>query len=162
MFCCVAPMTEKTRFGRHGHEEFETSELGNRFLARAKPEFYQIRTVGQGHKPVSDAKPASESEATPVKCRRSPKRSDWARPAWLGTVPRHGRPLPAPLAGPAGRQAAAEWARTEQDRAATVDRPLAELCQLTDLLLTAALTDAGYHRQDRGPWRKKRRAPDDN
>src|SRR5947209_19399258 len=61
----------------------------------------------------------------------------------------------------ADRQAAAERVRAEQDRAVTVDQPLADLCQLTDLLLTAALTGAGYHRRDRGPWRKKRHVTDD-
>ena len=62
----------------------------------------------------------------------------------------------------ADRHAAAERVRTEQDQAATVDQPLADLCHLTDLLLTAALSNAGYHRHDRGPWRKRRHVTDDD
>jgi hypothetical protein len=61
----------------------------------------------------------------------------------------------------ADRQATAQKLVDERDQAATLDQPLADLCRLTDLLLTAALTDAGYHRQDRGPWRKKRHVTDD-
>ncbi len=46
--------------------------------------------------------------------------------------------------------------RQEQERRAAAEAPLAELCEQTDLLVHAALLLDGYHRHDRGAWRRKR------
>ena len=50
----------------------------------------------------------------------------------------------------------AEQLCRERERHTTAEGPLADLCDRADALLAAALTAAGFHRQDRGPWRKKR------
>jgi hypothetical protein len=47
-------------------------------------------------------------------------------------------------------------AEADRERHATAARPLDELALLTDLLLDTTLAVAGYHRHDRGPWRKRR------
>jgi hypothetical protein len=49
---------------------------------------------------------------------------------------------------------AAERARCEVLEAQTL-----ELIQLTDALVAATLTVAGYHRHDRGAWRRRRDRP---
>jgi hypothetical protein len=46
--------------------------------------------------------------------------------------------------------------RAQRDEAETLDEPLTELNELTELLAHAALLAAGYHRHKRGEWRKKR------
>jgi hypothetical protein len=60
---------------------------------------------------------------------------------------------------------AIERARREADRAAqraereeveTLDAPLAELNDLADLLVRAALLAAGFHQHNRGNWRMSR------
>src|SRR5688572_7989115 len=48
----------------------------------------------------------------------------------------------------------AEQARYEELEAQTV-----ELIELTDALVAAALAVAGYHRHDRGAWRRRRDRP---
>src|SRR5688572_19518966 len=48
----------------------------------------------------------------------------------------------------------------DADAHATAITPLLELVTLTDLLLKAALAAAGYHRHDRGAWRRKRHGKD--
>jgi hypothetical protein len=72
--------------------------------------------------------------------------------------------------GAAGEQAAAEDARRrEQCRLEAVarragqqqwqeaDAALQSFCDLTDLLVRAALLSAGYHQYNRGEWRRRRR-----
>jgi hypothetical protein len=54
---------------------------------------------------------------------------------------------------------AARQRRQEQERRAAAEAPLAQLCAQTDLLVHAALLAAGYHRHDRGEWRRKREHP---
>jgi hypothetical protein len=44
----------------------------------------------------------------------------------------------------------------EEARLREAEAPLTLLCGLTDLLAHAALAAAGYHRHDRGPWRRRR------
>jgi hypothetical protein len=46
--------------------------------------------------------------------------------------------------------------RAEQAGWQEAEAPLLELCELTDVLARAALTAAGYHQHDRGPWRHRR------
>jgi hypothetical protein len=46
--------------------------------------------------------------------------------------------------------------RQEQERRAAAEAPLARLCEQMDLLVQAALLAAGFHRHDRGEWRRKR------
>jgi cob(I)alamin adenosyltransferase len=48
----------------------------------------------------------------------------------------------------------ATW-RAEKERIEAADAELAGLCRLTDLLIEAALTDAGYDKH-KGEWRRKR------
>ena len=48
------------------------------------------------------------------------------------------------------------WAAAESARDAA-DIPLEELDRLVALLVRAELVAAGYHRYDRGPWRRRRR-----
>jgi hypothetical protein len=43
----------------------------------------------------------------------------------------------------------------EVDRLQQADVPLGELCESTDMLARAVLILAGYHRHDRGEWRKR-------
>src|SRR5262245_33611829 len=54
------------------------------------------------------------------------------------------------------RQADQELARIEREEVAALDAPLAELNELADLLVRAALTAAGFHQHNRGNWRKRR------
>jgi hypothetical protein len=58
------------------------------------------------------------------------------------------------------RQAEAEAARRTADELAALDAAVAPLDELTDLVARAALLSAGYHRPNRGPWRKRRARPD--
>ena len=51
--------------------------------------------------------------------------------------------------------AAQERFRQEQERFAAAAAPHYTLNTLADALMTAALLDAGYHRHDRGHWRKR-------
>jgi hypothetical protein len=75
--------------------------------------------------------------------------------------------------GPAAEAAAAHDARRRADGLARRARqraaearyraaiaPLVALCRLTDRLLAAALADRGFHRHDRGVWRRKRHGPE--
>ena len=52
------------------------------------------------------------------------------------------------------QERAAERARSDALEAQTL-----ELIQLTDALVVATLTAAGYHRHDRGAWRRRRDRP---
>ena len=54
-----------------------------------------------------------------------------------------------------------EAARAEEARAAGLTRPLEELSAALDLLTAATLAGLGFHRHDRGVWRRKRNASDD-
>jgi len=44
----------------------------------------------------------------------------------------------------------------DRQRWAALEGPLLELDDVTDLLVTAAMSAAGYHRHDRGEWRRHR------
>src|SRR6516165_12639391 len=55
-----------------------------------------------------------------------------------------------------GREVAARERHAERERLRGAEAPLLELCELTDVLARAALVLAGYHRHDRGEWRRCR------
>jgi hypothetical protein len=48
-----------------------------------------------------------------------------------------------------------DWEVARQ-KAEALDAQLGELHQLAELLTAAAMTAAGYHRHDRGVWRRRR------
>ena len=50
----------------------------------------------------------------------------------------------------------ADRRRRERATWAALEQTARELDDLADLLMTAALTEAGYHRHDRGEWRRRR------
>jgi hypothetical protein len=50
------------------------------------------------------------------------------------------------------REARAE----ERDRIAAIEDPVADFSRAVDLAITCELLVAGYHRHDRGPWRRRR------
>ena len=54
------------------------------------------------------------------------------------------------------REAEREVWRAEKERIEAADAELDGLCQLTDLLVEAAMTDAGYDKHKNGEWRRKR------
>ena len=56
------------------------------------------------------------------------------------------------------RERAEAW-RAERDRLEAADRAVTELCELTEVLASGMLLLAGYHRHDRGEWRKRREHP---
>jgi len=51
-----------------------------------------------------------------------------------------------------------ERARHQKERATwdALEQPTRDLDELADLLMSAALTLAGFHRHDRGEWRRRR------
>jgi len=49
-----------------------------------------------------------------------------------------------------------ERAEFERQRWAALERPALDLDAVTDLLVAAAMTEAGYRRHDRGEWRRRR------
>ena len=55
-----------------------------------------------------------------------------------------------------GREVAARERHAERERLRGAEAPLLDLCELTDVLARAALVLAGYHRHDRGEWRRCR------
>ena len=73
-----------------------------------------------------------------------------------------GTGLPAQLAGRrdaekrARQQRQSALWRAERDDLDAVDRALGELCDLSEALARGALLLAGYHRHDRGEWRRRR------
>jgi hypothetical protein len=44
----------------------------------------------------------------------------------------------------------------ERDRIAAIEDPLVEVDRAVDLAVSGELLVAGYHRHDRGPWRRRR------
>src|SRR5205085_1331514 len=82
------------------------------------------------------------------------------------TVKRAGRVITEYIGGgAAGESAAAEDAQRQADRAAERDRrtlvaawsmALDEFCAAVEQVARSALHAAGYHRHDRGRWRKRR------
>ena len=46
--------------------------------------------------------------------------------------------------------------RRERARWAALEQPARELDELADVLMTASLMMAGFHRHDRGEWRRRR------
>ena len=59
------------------------------------------------------------------------------------------------------RVAKREAARAAREEVNALDDPLAELDELADLLMAAALTAADYRQHNRGDWRKRRVKTDD-
>jgi hypothetical protein len=45
---------------------------------------------------------------------------------------------------------------TERDRIATIEDPVVVFGRVVDLAVTSELLLAGFHRHDRGPWRRRR------
>lgn len=56
----------------------------------------------------------------------------------------------------AERRALTAADRAERDRLTALDTPVERLCLAAAALLAATLTAAGYHRPNRGPWRRRR------
>ena len=56
------------------------------------------------------------------------------------------------------REEEAEAWREERERMEALEAPIEELCEAAELLSQAALYAAGYHRHNRGEWRKRRGA----
>jgi hypothetical protein len=54
------------------------------------------------------------------------------------------------------REVAARERHAERERLRGAEAPLLDLCERTDVLARAALVLAGYHRHDRGEWRRCR------
>jgi len=54
------------------------------------------------------------------------------------------------------RQEEAEAWRVEREYTEALETPIEELCEATEVLAQAALLAAGYHRHNRGEWRKRR------
>ena len=50
----------------------------------------------------------------------------------------------------------AEAWRAERERLEALEGPVAKLCEITEALARAALLASGYHRHNRGEWRKRR------
>jgi hypothetical protein len=50
--------------------------------------------------------------------------------------------------------------RAEQEQQRQAEMPLLRLCEVVDVLARAALVAAGYHRHDRGEWRRYREPPE--
>jgi hypothetical protein len=44
----------------------------------------------------------------------------------------------------------------ERDRIATIEDPVVAFGRVVDLAVTCELLVSGYHRHDRGPWRRRR------
>jgi hypothetical protein len=59
-----------------------------------------------------------------------------------------------------GREVAARERHAERERLRGAEAPLLALCERTDVLTRAALLAAGFHKHDRGPWRRRRREPE--
>jgi hypothetical protein len=53
-----------------------------------------------------------------------------------------------------------EALQVERERFDELDRVLGELCEVADLVVASAMAVAGYHRHNRGEWRRKRREND--
>jgi hypothetical protein len=58
------------------------------------------------------------------------------------------------------RKAAADARTAWKARVAAAEDPLDALCDDLDRTVAAHLLTHGYHRHDRGPWRKKRERPE--
>ena len=78
---------------------------------------------------------------------------------YLGTGPAAERAAAQDAERRAERLALAAEKRLQAERSREVAALLEAFCQLTDQLLAAALTEAGYHQHDRGAWRRARKGP---
>ena len=58
------------------------------------------------------------------------------------------------------REVTARERHAERERLRGAEAPLLELCEVSDIVARAALVAAGYHRHDRGPWRRRCREPE--
>jgi hypothetical protein len=52
------------------------------------------------------------------------------------------------------REIAAREGHAERERLREAEAALLELCEVSDIVARAALVGAGYHRHDRGEWRR--------
>ena len=57
------------------------------------------------------------------------------------------------------RQEKAEAWRAERERLEALEAPVVKLCEMSEALARAILIVAGYHRHNRGEWRKRRMSP---
>ncbi|MBA3471844.1 MAG: hypothetical protein H0T57_01215 [Rubrobacter sp.] len=57
------------------------------------------------------------------------------------------------------REEEAEAQRAEQELLEGLEAPVRKLCEITEALAHTALLAAGYHRHNRGEWRKRRVSP---
>jgi hypothetical protein len=57
------------------------------------------------------------------------------------------------------RAAEARQRREEQERHQRAEGALIQMCLETDVLASATLVASGYHRHDRGEWRRRRHEP---
>jgi hypothetical protein len=55
-----------------------------------------------------------------------------------------------------GREIAARERHAERERLRGAEAALLELCEVSDIVARAALVAGGYHRHDRGEWRRCR------
>lgn len=78
---------------------------------------------------------------------------------YFGTGPAAERAAAQDAERRAERLALAAEKRIQEDRSREAAALLDAYCQLTDQLLAAALTEAGYHQHDRGAWRRARKGP---
>jgi hypothetical protein len=94
---------------------------------RGRKYFYKsIRVDGQSRKVYVGAGPAAEAAAAEVEQRRLE------------------------------RKAVSETRATRRAEVGAAEGPLDALCDSLDELVAAVLLALGYHRHDRGPWRKRR------
>jgi hypothetical protein len=77
--------------------------------------------------------------------------------AYLGTGPAAELAAAQDAERRAERLARAAEKRLQAERSREVVALLEAYCELTDQLLAAALTEAGYHQHDRGAWRRARK-----
>jgi hypothetical protein len=87
---------------------------------------------------------------------RAVRREGWVQKEYLGS----GR-VALLIAGLEGiereqRTLKREQLEFERQRWAALEGPVLELDEATDLLVTAAMSAAGYRRHDRGEWRRRR------
>src|SRR5262245_41513058 len=86
---------------------------------------------------------------------RSVRRGDRIIRVYVGTGPAAEAAAAEDVARRLEREADFEARRQEQGHQRRQEVLLRELFVLTDLVLAAALTLAGFHRCHRGPWRRK-------
>ena len=79
---------------------------------------------------------------------------------YVGTGPSADRLAAEVEARKRARQAVAEACAAQKEAVRAAEGPLDELCAGLDQVVAATLLGRGYHRHDRGPWRRKRGRPE--